>query len=116
MSLTRADFTLEPAKLRLKDGREVTLRRISALERAEYLGLSKQLGDKYKDGSPQEQLKAVYTAAGALVALTLIDDSGERVFASGEEAASVLSEPLMDELCDLATELNGFGKANRPNA
>ena len=115
-ALTRADFTLEPKRVSLKDGREVVLKRLSALERAEYLGLCKSLAEGAKTGGPVDQLKAVFIAAGSLVSLALIDDTGTRVFQTGEEATSALSEPLMDELCDLISDLNGLRTANDPNA
>ena len=116
MSLRREDFTLAPAEVVLKDGRVARLRRLSALERAQYLGRCKALGDGAKDGTPEQQLTALFTASGELVAMALIDAEGVPLFTSGADAAGAMSEADLDELCDHIAKLNHIGAANSPNA
>jgi hypothetical protein len=115
-ALTRADFTLEPAEVVLKDGRTVRLRRLSALDRNAYLGLCAEQAAAVKGKPNGERLRALTIAGGELIARTAIDGAGVPLFANGEDAASSLSEELMDEIGEHAARLNGIGTATDPNA
>ena len=110
-----ADFTLQPERIGLADGRVVRLRRLSALERADYLGNCSDASKAVADKSQRERLVAALTLAGDLIALTLIDEDGQRLFASGAEAAGAMDSGLLEEIGGLAAKLNRIG-ADDPNA
>ena len=116
MSLSRADFTLEPATIQLKDGRSIKLRRLSAYERMDYIGACGESGKANADKTQRERLNAATALAGDLVALCLLGDDGQPIFASGDEAARGMDPDIFDEVGEAAAKLNRIGSGNDPNA
>lgn len=104
-------FSFKPELVKLSNGMTVHLRRLSGMERVEWI---ERLSGKLEDAKDKDNLKVALEDSAFLLCLTLCDIEGRRIFSNSDiEQVKQIEAQTFDYLVKESLKLNGLGSEGK---